>query len=305
MGALTRRRTGYRALDLHYAVLDMETTGLDPASGARVCEIAVVRVAGDGRVLEEFSTLVDPGVPVENTEFHGIRASDVVGAPRAADVVPRLAELLSGAVVVGHNLDFEGRFLDAEFVPAGLPRGLPGLCSLRALRSQLRLERYSLPRASHRLSGLWPTGQHTAAGDARACAELLVRLLANAPGELRYTGVPPRPLPVSGPWAGPGPAGADRVRWKPRTASATGGEDLVGRVPPRPWPHLWRSLELDPGLCGGAFGAAERILADVDARRRRMRRDRVASMAVLTGGLAATAAGGLLLRRASGRPRKP
>lgn len=286
-GALTRRRVGVRAADLEYAVLDMETTGLDPGTGARVIEVAVVRVRGDGKVVEEFSSLVDPRADVSGQEFHGIGASDVVGAPTVADLVPHLSRLFSGAVVVSHNLDFEQRFLSSELVPAGLPEGQAGLCTLRALRSQIELERYSLPRASHVLSGHWPTGQHTALGDARACAMLLVELIANAPGALRYRGAPPRVLSV------PRANGLEPARWKPRTIPLPGGLEA-----PRAWGTPWRSVELDPLLCRGAFGETDRMIAERAARHGTRSRRRMATAAAVAGGVAATAAGGMLARLA-------
>lgn len=296
VGALTRRRVGRRAADLEYAVLDMETTGLEPRSGARIVEIAVVRVRGDGTLVEEFSTLVDPRAPVGGQEFHGIGEGDTVGAPTADQVVPKLAALLSGAVVVSHNLDFEQRFLGSELVPAGLPTGQSGLCTLRVLRSQVDLDRYSLPKASFGLSGDWPTGQHTALGDARACAKLLVEMIANAPGELCYNGPSPRNLTVPGPVPGPGGLGAP-VRWKPRTASVPGGP-----APLSPWSARWRPHELDPLLCGGAFDSTERAIAEMAAHRDTRFRERLATVAAVTGGIAATAAGGLLVGLAGGRP---
>ncbi|WP_083924243.1 3'-5' exonuclease [Nocardiopsis lucentensis] len=288
MGALTRRRVGLRAADLEYAVLDTETTGLDPSTGARVVEIAVVRVRGDGMVIEEFNTLVDPRAEVSGHEFHGIGDSDTVGAPTSAQLVPKLTELISGAVVVSHNLDFEQRFLASELIPAGLPAGQSGLCTLRALRSQLDLGRYSLARASHALSGDWPTGQHTALGDARACAKLLAELLTNAPGELRYSGPEPRILPISG----TGAASAS-VRWKPRTNAVPGG-----LAPLSPWSSSWRAVELDAQLCGGAFDARARAEAELAAHRDSRLRARLATAAAVTGGVAATAVGGLLVRMA-------
>ncbi|MDA0562885.1 3'-5' exonuclease [Streptomonospora sp. S1-112] len=286
MGGLTRHRRGPAAArDLEYAVVDVETTGLDPREGARVCEIAVVRMRGDGAVLSEFSTLVDPGVPLGGQEFHGIGASDVVGAPKAAELVDVLAELFSGAVVTGHNLDFEGRFLAAELHPAGLPGELPGLCTLRALRAQVDLPRYSLPRASHALGGHWPTAQHTALGDARACAQLLAELLANAPGPLHYTGPEPRPLEfprrqravgkTRTPWSGP--EGVRAARANPER-------------PPASWPPRWRELELDFRSCGGRFDADQRAAAERAAGQRALARDALAGAAVLTGVLAAAGA---------------
>ena len=286
MGTLTRRRVGVRAADLEYAVLDMETTGLDPSSGARIVEIAVVRVRGDGEVVDEFSTLVDPRGEMGAQEFHGIGDSDLVGAPTVEQVVPRLTELFSNAVVVSHNLDFEQRFLSFELGPAGALAGRPGLCTLRALRSQVDLDSYSLTKASYALSGYWPTGRHTALGDARACAKLLVEMSANAPGELYYRGLLPRsPADIE--------VASDPVRWKPRTAPLPTG---LGR--PAPWRARWRAVELDPLLCGGAFGPTDRASAETAAHRDVRFRRRMATAAAVAGGVAATVAGGFLMRMA-------
>ncbi|MDA2811856.1 3'-5' exonuclease [Nocardiopsis sp. RSe5-2] len=292
-GALSRVRGGSAlpARGLEYAVLDVETTGLDPAAGARVCEIAVVRMRGDGTVLREFSTLVDPGAPMRGREFHGITDGDAAGAPRVGALAGELAGLFSGAVVVGHNLDFEAAFLASELVPAGLPEGVPGLCTLRALRSQVDLDRYSLPRASLALNGHWPSGQHTALGDARACARILAEMLNTAPGELYYTGPAPRDLVAEGP--GPEGRGGEQggpVRLKSRTAAK--GALPVATV----WPRRWRPQELPAELCGGAFSDTDRAAALKAARERGRRREAAAGAAALAGAVAAAGAARSLLR---------
>ncbi|GAA3763684.1 hypothetical protein GCM10022402_46300 [Salinactinospora qingdaonensis] len=278
-------------------MLDVETTGLQPAEGARVCEIAVVRMRGDGTVVREFTTLVDPRVPVTGQQFHGIAGGDVIGAPTAADLVGDLTELFSGAVVVGHNLDFEERFLAAEFVPAGLPAGAVGLCTLLALRSQVELRRYSLPRACHALNGRWPTGQHTALGDARACAQMLAELIANAPGELRFLG--PRPVTLPPP---PRPAGQARLKSRLPTgtlAARLSRGSLRGAPahPLRRWPSLWRPLELEPQMCTGPFTPEQRTAAVTAAKARWLRMGAVSATAALTGTVAAAVAARALVRR--------
>ncbi|MDS1271948.1 3'-5' exonuclease [Lipingzhangella sp. LS1_29] len=275
-GWLRRSSAGHHPRALEYAVVDVETTGLDVTAGARVCEIAVVRLRGDGTVVEEFATLVDPRAPVTGREFHGIGDADVRGAPRPEDLVGELTRLMSGAVIVGHNLAFEEQFLAAEFVPVGLPPGMPGLCTLRALRAHLDLPRYSLPRASYALSGRWPSGQHTALGDARATAHLLAELLYNAPGPLSYVGALPGRRRSGSDTVGPAAAAG---RYKPRLAGvghglgqyAGPGTEQSPRLDLRRWPAWWRPLELAPQDCGGRFGSSERAraLAGAQARSRR------------------------------------
>ena len=93
---------------------------------------------GDGTVLDEYSTLVAPGVPLRNAEFHQITEAQITRAPTFADIAGDLIAYLSDAVMVAHNLSFEEGFLRAEFGALNIRAwGLPGLCTLHTLRSQL------------------------------------------------------------------------------------------------------------------------------------------------------------------------
>lgn len=165
-----------------FCVIDVETTGFSPRLGDRVVEIAAVRMRGDGAVLAEWSTLVNPCRDIGATHVHGITAGDVLDAPRfdeiAGDV---LAHFDGDVVVVAHNLRFDWEFVAAEYQRSGhdLPR-MPGLCTL-ALGSQLhpgsagrRLAAccarigYAIPKA------------HAALEDARAAGALLTAYVADA-----------------------------------------------------------------------------------------------------------------------------
>ncbi|TQN30642.1 DNA polymerase-3 subunit epsilon [Haloactinospora alba] len=298
-GELTRARSGAPAArNLEYAVFHLVATEQGPGGAERVCEIAVLRMRGDGTVTREFTTFLDPRVPLRGQRFHAVTEADTLGAPRAADTVAELTRILSGAVVTSHGLDTTHRFLDAEFLPAGLPAGMPGLCTLRTLRAQLDLANHSLARASHTLTGHWPTAQHTALGQARACAQLLAELLDNAPGEFRYTG----PAPVSLEPRATG-RGAPAVRTKTRNLPQNPRVPAHRETPARPlaaWPHHWRRRELDPELCSGGFTTAERDAAVAEAERRGRRTEATAAALATTGALAAVGtatAVGRLLRR--------
>jgi DNA polymerase III epsilon subunit-like protein len=133
---------------LTFVVFDTETTGLRPEAGDRVVSLAGVRVRG-GRVRhhETFDTLVDPGrgVPQESVRIHGITSEMLVGAPPLETALPAFLEFAGPAVLVGHEVAFDLRFLE----PQARRLGLPSLA-----------------------------GRHSALGDALITAEVLVRLLA-------------------------------------------------------------------------------------------------------------------------------
>ncbi len=116
-----------------FAVIDLETTGF-VADEERIVEVAVVILDADGNEEGSFCTLIDPGCDPGPTQIHGISAEMLVGAPSFAEVHPYLADLLSGRVVVGHNVArFDLPFLVAEcrrlggdaLVPDLLPPVLP------------------------------------------------------------------------------------------------------------------------------------------------------------------------------------
>lgn len=156
------------------AVVDLETTGVLP-SVDRVVEVGVVLLDDAGEVEDEFCTLVDPGRDIGPTSLHGIRASDVVGAPTFAEVAPYLGTLLSGRVVVAHNALFDLRFLGREFGRAGMPIGLsPALCTMRLAGFYDRSMR-SLASICEAFS-ITNGHAHAALEDARATSVALCRL---------------------------------------------------------------------------------------------------------------------------------
>jgi DNA helicase II / ATP-dependent DNA helicase PcrA len=86
-----------------FTAVDIETTGRDTAT-ANVIEIAAVRVRG-GEIVEEYSTLVKPRVPIEPgaTATHGITEADVAAAPPFEDIWPALRDFCGKDVLIAHN----------------------------------------------------------------------------------------------------------------------------------------------------------------------------------------------------------
>ncbi len=162
---------------LPFAVLDVETTGLSPARD-RIIEIAVVRCAPDGSVIDEWSTLVDPGRDPGPTHIHGISAADLVGAPTFAEISAELQSRIAGSMVAAHNLSFDAGFLAAEFERAGhaVP-DQPAVCTLQLARAVLENNgAYSLAACAATL-GIEHPNAHRALPDTRVTAAVLAAML--------------------------------------------------------------------------------------------------------------------------------
>ena len=201
---------GAPLFEVCFAVLDVETTGGSPATGA-LTEIAAAKYRG-GECIGEFQSLVDPGcvVPPLISLLTGITDDMVLGAPPVSSVLPSLLEFLRGSVIVGHNVRFDLSFLDSALDDNGyaplantsidtlaLARRLvrPDVpdCKLRTLASALRLEH--LP-------------SHRALDDVRATADLLHGLIERATGYGVFVlGDPRRPGSDAGAAVRPGVGG--------------------------------------------------------------------------------------------------
>jgi len=103
-----------------FVIVDVETTGWSPDE-ARITEIGAVRMRA-GRLLGEFTMLVDPGMPVpaDIEALTGISSQMVAAAPQPADVLPMLLSFAGGCVLTAHNAPFDLGFLAAACGDCGL-----------------------------------------------------------------------------------------------------------------------------------------------------------------------------------------
>ena len=97
---------------LDYCVFDMETTGVSPESD-RVVEISVVKVK-NGKIIHEFGTLVNPGMPIPDnaSRINGITDDMVADSPFFEHVLEEFMDFVGNMVLVGHNIHaFDMKFL--------------------------------------------------------------------------------------------------------------------------------------------------------------------------------------------------
>jgi DNA polymerase-3 subunit epsilon len=104
-------------------VLDTETTGLAPAQGHRIIEVACLELDGRRPNGRHFHRYMNPerDIDLAATQVHGMTAEDLVDKPRFADIAEELLEFIAGAELLIHNAPFDVAFLDAELARAGRP----------------------------------------------------------------------------------------------------------------------------------------------------------------------------------------
>jgi DNA polymerase-3 subunit epsilon len=170
-----------RELPLEFAVIDLETSGLEP-SNSRIIEIAILLMNSKGEVQEEYATLVNPGNgQVGPTFIHHITEEAVSTAPTFEEIAGDILSRLENRIVVAHHAAFEDKFLASEFRRAGvkLP-ALPTIDTLLLVRQIIDLPNYKMDTVLQHF-GIDGLDLHTALGDVRALAKILPEMLKQSP----------------------------------------------------------------------------------------------------------------------------
>lgn len=104
-------------------VLDTETTGLDPAAGDRIVEIACLELTNHLPTGKHFRRYVDPqrDMPAAAFKIHGLSSEFLARHPIFAATVDEFLAFIDDDALVIHNADFDLRFLNAELKRLGRP----------------------------------------------------------------------------------------------------------------------------------------------------------------------------------------
>lgn len=166
----------------HFAVVDVETTGLNPYRSDRIVEVAVVLMIPGTGIVREFVTLVNPERDMGPTRIHGLTAGDVINAPRFSQIAAELADFVRGAVAIaGHNVRFDMAFLRSEYERFGMSIPIGTIIDTMRLAGGGSLFTCC---SDHNIT--YDGQAHTAIYDARAAANLLDKLIAGNPDLLNY-----------------------------------------------------------------------------------------------------------------------
>ena len=169
----------YKGEMKRYAVIDVETTG-GSAYSHKIIEIGVVLIDGD-KITQTYSTFINPERPIPYgiTRLTGIDDSMVVGAPKFYQVAKKIIELTADRIFVAHNVHFDFSFVHKEFADLGFSFKAEKLCTVRLARTHFPgLASYSLGKLCQDI-GIKLEHAHRALDDARASAEILVKILKN------------------------------------------------------------------------------------------------------------------------------
>lgn len=101
--------------DATFVFFDVETTGMSPAVGHRICELALVQWQ-EGKVVATFHSLINPGRPISPaaSAVNNITDSMVEKAPYFHEVAEDVLRFIRDTIVVGHNVSFDLGFLNAH-----------------------------------------------------------------------------------------------------------------------------------------------------------------------------------------------
>jgi DNA polymerase III subunit epsilon len=160
-------------------MLDFETTGLSPAMGDRITEVAALRIV-EGRVTDRYVSLINCGVriPAFITGLTGITQEMVDSAPSVRTVVPELLDFIGADTLSAHNASFDEKFLVAESERLGRSCGHASLvCSLKLSRRVFPgMPSYKLGQLSRQLGIAFRSAAHRAEADAEVAAEVLIHI---------------------------------------------------------------------------------------------------------------------------------
>jgi DNA polymerase-3 subunit epsilon len=219
-----------------FIAVDTETNGL----GGDACELTEVGAVlmGGGELHDRWSSLVATSAPLRRgiQRFTGITQAMVDTAPPLEAVLPPVAELLHGRVMVAHNAAFDRRVLLQAFGRIGLEwPDPPVICTAALARALLPLQRQRGLGVLADALGIEVRQAHRALADAETCGRVLCALF---PRLCAHAASVADALALLKPRRRPRRPGKERRRGDPGHRAAAAPE--FGELPRDPGVYLFR-----------------------------------------------------------------
>jgi len=163
-------------LERPLAVLDLETTGLNPLND-RIIEIGIT-IHYPHRDSISWSSFINPERPITNQGSHNITEQDIINAPTFKELAPVLAPKILNVDFAGYNVArFDLEFVKAEMIRAGVEWHWQGHIIDPLMIFKLKLPRTLTNAYKYYVDPKGFLNAHTASGDVEACTEVLIAQL--------------------------------------------------------------------------------------------------------------------------------
>lgn len=164
---------------MRFIAFDIETTGFLPGAD-KIVELAAVKFE-DGKPVDAYASLVDPGspIPVEVQRVHGINDQMVAGKPKIEEVLEKFTAFAQDTVLVAHNAPFDVEFIKASVTrfETSAPKGIIlDSCSM-ARKVLPGFPNYKLGTLVTHLKIPGEPNFHRAEADARFCGYIFATML--------------------------------------------------------------------------------------------------------------------------------
>ncbi|UCE88863.1 MAG: 3'-5' exonuclease [Pseudomonadota bacterium] len=165
--------------DSRFVVIDTETTGFHAYGGDEIVSIAMLETRGLECTGTVYSQLINPqrAIPAESSAIHGLHDADVRDAPTIEEVLTEVLDFIGTAVIVGHHIDFDLRFINRTLKKRmGCRLHNPAIDTMLLFHGYSgRLGHYTLDDVAGACK-VEITDRHSALGDARATCEVFCKL---------------------------------------------------------------------------------------------------------------------------------
>lgn len=158
-----------------YAVVDLEATGTGAL--ASIIQVGIVLVEA-GQIVGSYATDVNPHEPLDKhiVNLTGITDEQLAQAPTFSQVAGEIYDLIKDCIFVAHNVHFDANLLAEQLFMEGYELRTDRVDTVELAQVFFpTLEKYSLEALSDSLS-LELDSAHTAIADARATAQLFIKL---------------------------------------------------------------------------------------------------------------------------------
>jgi DNA polymerase III epsilon subunit-like protein len=182
-----------------YLVIDTETTGLfnfalpaDAPGQPRMASVAMIFLGEDLKVEREYAGYVQPDgweMSAEASKINGLTTEFLKanGRPVGEALKVYTDAVDAGYVVLAFNSQYDTKILRGELRRAGIAdrfENTPNSCMMKAATPMTKIagaRGFKFPKLAEACGhfGIAQDAQHSALGDARACAAILVRLIAD------------------------------------------------------------------------------------------------------------------------------